>query len=65
MEQEQILRAFWLSYETRSIVISMEGINTAWESYHKWIAYRSLTTGLVDKYLKDPDVSGEFRQPVV
>ena len=55
MEQEQILRAFWLAYETRSIVISMEGVNAAWASFHKWVAYHSLTTNLVNRYLRDPE----------
>ena len=44
---ENVLRAFWLSYETRSIIIPMDDINTAWESFYKVVEYKSLAINLI------------------
>ena len=51
----EVLRAFWLSYENPSIIISMDGIKTAWGSLHYSVASYSLATDLLDRYVKDPD----------
>lgn len=51
---EQVLRDLWLSYETRSLIISIDEINAGWESFYKLAAYHSLIANLIDSYLKDP-----------
>ena len=51
---EQVLRDFWLSWETRSIVISMGEINTAWESFYKSGEYGAVTNNLISTYLGVP-----------
>ena len=50
------IRQLWTSYETRSIVISIDEINDAWESYHKMVQYHLLTSELVNRYLQTPDL---------
>ena len=51
---ENMLRAFYLSFETRSVIISIDEINTAWESFYVVLQCKSLTTNLVHEYLQDP-----------
>ena len=51
---ERVLRDLWLSYETRSLIISIDEINAGWESFYKLAAYHSLVANLINSYLKDP-----------
>lgn len=53
---ESKLSQLWTSYETRSIVISIDEINDAWESYHKMVQYHLLASELVNRYLQTPDL---------
>ena len=54
VDHENMLRDFYLSYETRSVLISIDEINTAWESFYIVVECKSLTTNLIHKYLQDP-----------
>ena len=54
VKHENMLRDFYVSYETRSVIISIDEINTAWESFYRVVEYKSLTTNLIHKYLQDP-----------
>ena len=53
--RENMLRDFWLSYETRSTTISMDNINAAWENFYTVMEYKSLATNLMYRYLQDPE----------
>ena len=55
VENAQVLRAFWLSYENPSIIISMDGINAAWVAFHQLSVLSSVVPDLLDRYVKDPD----------
>ena len=52
---ENMLRDFYLSYETRSVIISIDEINTAWGSFYIVAECKSLTTNLIHRYLQDPE----------
>ena len=54
VDHENMLRDFYVSYETRSVIISIDEINTAWESFYIVVECKSLTTNLIHRYLQDP-----------
>ena len=51
---ENMLREFYLSYETRSVIIPIDEIYAAWENFYIVVECKSLTTNLIHKYLQDP-----------
>ena len=52
---EQALRNFWLSWETRSIVISMDEIESAWENFYRSGEHGLVVDYLINTYLQVPD----------
>ena len=54
MGYEQTLRDYWLSWETRSIVISIDEIEFAWESFLKSGEYGLIINDLINTYLRVP-----------
>ena len=53
---ERLLNQHWTFYEKRTDFISIDEINATWESFHKYIQYRSLAAELIDTYLKSTDL---------
>ena len=50
LKHEDLLRNLWLSYETQSTIISIDEINTAFESFYKASLYNSRITELINRY---------------